>query len=151
MRLSCTRETRLRYFLLSLEADARLIRISDEDFSLDEMVRAAKRDDAGAVVTFLGTVRDDGIIEMQLEAYREAALPVLEGIKEEAEIRFNLKSVQIIHRIGQLSVGDNIVAIVCSAGHRDEAFQGCRYIIEELKSKVPIWKKEIGKDVERWV
>jgi molybdopterin synthase catalytic subunit len=88
---------------------------------------------------------------MQLEAYREAALPVLEGIKEEAEIRFNLKSVQIIHRIGQLSVGDNIVAIVCSAGHRDEAFQGCRYIIEELKSKVPIWKKEIGKDVERWV
>ncbi|HOV52851.1 MAG TPA: molybdenum cofactor biosynthesis protein MoaE, partial [Methanothrix sp.] len=63
-----------------------MIRISDEDFSLDEMVRAAKRDDAGAVVTFLGTVRDDGIIEMQLEAYREAALPVLEGIKEEAEI-----------------------------------------------------------------
>jgi len=128
-----------------------LIKITEEDFSLEEMIRTAKRNDAGAVVTFLGTVRDDGIIEMELEAYREAALPVLERIKEEAEIRFNLKSVQIIHRIGLLSVGDNIVAIVCSAGHRDEAFQGCRYIIEELKSKVPIWKKEIGKDEERWV
>ncbi len=128
-----------------------MIKITEEDFSLEEMIRTAKRNDAGAVVTFLGTVRDDGIIEMELEAYREAALPVLERIKEEAEIRFNLKSVQIIHRIGLLSVGDNIVAIVCSAGHRDEAFQGCRYIIEELKSKVPIWKKEIGKDVERWV
>ncbi len=128
-----------------------MIKITEEDFSLEEMIRTAKRNDAGAVVTFLGTVRDDGIIEMELEAYREAALPVLERIKEEAEIRFNLKSVQIIHRIGLLSVGDNIVAIVCSAGHRDEAFQGCRYIIEELKSKVPIWKKEIGKDEERWV
>lgn len=145
------RETRLRYSLLLLEADGRLIKITEEDFSLEEMIRTAKRNDAGAVVTFLGTVRDDGIIEMELEAYREAALPVLERIKEEAEIRFNLKSVQIIHRIGLLSVGDNIVAIVCSAGHRDEAFQGCRYIIEELKSKVPIWKKEIGKDEERWV
>jgi molybdopterin synthase catalytic subunit len=143
--------TRLRYSLLLLEADGRLIKITEEDFSLEEMIRTAKRNDAGAVVTFLGTVRDDGIIEMELEAYREAALPVLERIKEEAEIRFNLKSVQIIHRIGLLSVGDNIVAIVCSAGHRDEAFQGCRYIIEELKSKVPIWKKEIGKDEERWV
>lgn len=141
----------MRYSLLLLEADGRLIKITEEDFSLEEMIRTAKRNDAGAVVTFLGTVRDDGIIEMELEAYREAALPVLERIKEEAEIRFNLKSVQIIHRIGLLSVGDNIVAIVCSAGHRDEAFQGCRYIIEELKSKVPIWKKEIGKDEERWV
>lgn len=145
------RETRLRYFLPSLEADGRLIKITEEDFSLDEMVRMAKRSDAGAVVTFLGIVRDDGVNMMELEAYREAALPVLERIREEAESRFNLKSVQIIHRIGLLSVEDNIVAIVCSAGHRDEAFQGCRYIIEELKSKVPIWKKEIGKGEVRWI
>lgn len=141
----------MRYSLPSPGADGRLIKITEEDFSLDEMVRAAKRNDAGAVVTFLGTVRDDGIVEMELEAYREAAQTMLEHIQEEAESRFNLKSVQIIHRIGLLSVGDNIVAIVCAAGHRDEAFQGCRYIIEELKSKVPIWKKEIGKDEERWV
>lgn len=128
-----------------------MIEITRQDFSLDEMVKRAKRVDAGAVVTFLGTVRDDGIKAMELEAFQEAALPELESIRCEAMSRFGLKSVEIVHRIGLLSVGDNIVAIVCSAAHRDEAFQGCRYIIEELKKRAPIWKKEIGKNGERWV
>ena len=128
-----------------------MIEITDGDFSLDEMVKRAKRVDAGAVVTFLGTVRDDGIKAMELEAFREAALPELERIRGEAMSRFDLKSAEIVHRIGRLYVGDNIVAIVCSAGHRDEAFLGCRYIIEELKKRAPIWKKEIGENGERWV
>lgn len=128
-----------------------MIEITENDFSLDELVRKAKSNDAGAVVTFLGTVRDDGIERMELEAFREAALPELERIRDEAASKFNLKSVQIVHRIGSLAIGENIVAIVCSAGHRDEAFQGCRYIIEELKARAPIWKKEIGKKGERWV
>jgi molybdopterin synthase catalytic subunit len=128
-----------------------LIEITNQDFSLDEMIKRAKRLDAGAVVTFLGTVRDDGIEMMELEAFQEAALPELESIRGEAMSRFDLLSVEIVHRIGRLSVGDNIVAIVCSAGHRDEAFQGCRYIIEEMKKRAPIWKKEIGKNGERWV
>ncbi len=128
-----------------------MIEITENDFSLDELVRKAKSDEAGAVVSFLGTVRDDGIERMELEAFREAALPELERIRDEAASKFNLKSVQIVHRIGSLSIGDNIVAIVCSAGHRDEAFQGCRYIIEELKARAPIWKKEIGNKGERWV
>ncbi len=128
-----------------------MIEITNQDFSLDEMIKRAKRLDAGAVVTFLGTVRDDGIEMMELEAFQEAALPELESIRGEAMSRFDLLSVEIVHRIGRLSVGDNIVAVVCSAGHRDEAFQGCRYIIEELKKRAPIWKKEIGKNGERWV
>jgi molybdopterin synthase catalytic subunit len=128
-----------------------MIEITEEDFSLDEMVKRAKRVDAGAVVTFLGTVRDDGIKAMELEAFREAALQELESIRGEAMSRFDLLSAEIVHRIGLLSVGDNIVAIVCSAEHRDEAFLGCRYIIEELKKRAPIWKKEIGKNGERWV
>ena len=128
-----------------------MIEITNQDFSLDGMIKRAKRLDAGAVVTFLGTVRDDGIEMMELEAFQEAALPELESIRGEAMSRFDLLSVEIVHRIGRLSVGDNIVAIVCSAGHRDEAFQGCRYIIEELKKRAPIWKKEIGKNGERWV
>jgi len=128
-----------------------MIEITENDFSLDELVRKAKSNEAGAVVTFLGTVRDDGIEKMELEAFREAALPELERIRDEAAGKFNLKSVQIVHRIGSLAIGENIVAIVCSAGHRDEAFQGCRYIIEELKARAPIWKKEIGKKGERWV
>ena len=88
---------------------------------------------------------------MELESFREAALQELESIRGEAVGRFGLKSAEIVHRIGLLSVGDNIVAIVCSAAHRDEAFLGCRYIIEELKKRAPIWKKEIGENGERWV
>lgn len=128
-----------------------MIEIIEQDFSLDEMIKKAKRTDAGAVVTFLGTVRDDGIEMMELESFRESALQELESIRSEAVARFGLKSAEIVHRVGLLSVGDNIVAIVCSAAHRDEAFLGCRYIIEELKKRAPIWKKEIGENGERWV
>ena len=128
-----------------------MIEITEHDFSLDEIIKKARRTDAGAVVTFLGTVRDDGIEMMELESFREAALQELESIRGEAVSRFGLKSAEIIHRIGLLSVGDNIVAIVCSAAHREEAFLGCRYIIEELKKRAPIWKKEIGENGERWV
>jgi len=128
-----------------------MIEITEQDFSLDEMIKKARRTDAGAVVTFLGTVRDDGIEMMELESFREAALQELESIRGEAVGRFGLKSAEIVHRIGLLSVGDSIVAIVCSAAHRDEAFLGCRYIIEELKKRAPIWKKEIGENGERWV
>jgi molybdopterin synthase catalytic subunit len=128
-----------------------VIEITEDDFSLDELIKRAKRDDAGAIVTFLGTVRDDGIKKMELEAFREAAMQELEQIEEEAVCRFHLKSLDIVHRVGSLSVGDNIVAIVCSAAHRDEAFRGCRYVIEELKSRAPIWKKEIGEKGDRWV
>ena len=128
-----------------------MIEITEQDFSLDEIIKKAKRTDAGAVVTFLGTVRDDGIEMMELESFRESALQELESIRGEAVGRFGLKSAEIIHRVGLLTVGDNIVAIVCSAAHRDEAFLGCRYIIEELKKRAPIWKKEIGENGERWV
>ncbi len=130
-----------------------MIEITEDDFSVEEVVRRAKRPDVGAIVTFLGTVRDDGILKMELEAYKEAALPELERIRDEAFSRFDLKSVDIIHRVGSLNVGDNIALIVVSAGHRKEAFEGCTYVLEELKKRALIWKKEICKDSEseRWV
>ena len=128
-----------------------MIKITEEDFSLDEMIKRARRDDAGAIVTFLGTVRDDGIERLELEAFREAAQAELEAIRDEAMSRFSLKAAEVVHRMGTLAVGENIVAIVCSAAHREEAFSGCRYIIEELKKRAPIWKKELGEKGERWV
>jgi molybdopterin synthase catalytic subunit len=128
-----------------------MIDITKDDFSIDEIVKRAKREDVGAIVTFLGTVRNDGIERMELEAYREAAIPELERIRDEAMARFDLKSADIIHRVGSLLVGDNIALIVCAAGHRKEAIEGCSYILEELKRRVPIWKKEIAIDLERWV
>ena len=128
-----------------------MIEITEADFSIEDVVEKAKSKDVGAIVTFLGTVRDDGIKSMELEAYKEAALPELERIRDEAVEKFHLKSADIVHRIGSLSVGDNIVLIVCAAGHRKEAFEGCSYIIEELKVRATIWKKEIKHDSHRWV
>ena len=75
----------------------------------------------------------------------------LECVRDEAMRKFDLIEVDIMHRIGSLNVGDNIALIICSAAHRKQAFEGCRFILEELKSRVPIWKKEITEDGERWV
>jgi molybdopterin synthase catalytic subunit len=128
-----------------------MIEITDEEICLEEMIKRAKSKDAGALVTFLGSVRDDGIEWLEVEAFREAALAELEAIQKEAMSRFALKAVEVVHRTGTLAVGESIVAIVCSAGHREEAFSGCRYIIEELKKRAPLWKKELGERGEHWV
>jgi molybdopterin synthase catalytic subunit len=128
-----------------------MIEITEMEISLEELIKRARSRDAGAVVTFLGMVRDDGIERLEVEAFREAALAELENIQKEAMSRFALKAVEIVHRTGTLAVGESIVAIVCSAGHREEAFSGCRYIIEELKKRAPLWKKELGEKGEHWV
>lgn len=128
-----------------------MIEITEKEISLDEMIKRARSRDAGAMVTFLGSVRDDGIERMEVEAFREAAQAELEAIREEAMSRFHLIEAEVVHRTGSLAVGDSILAIVCSAAHRDEAFSGCRYIIEELKKRAPLWKKELGENGGRWV
>jgi molybdopterin synthase catalytic subunit len=128
-----------------------MIDITGEDFSIEEIINNAKRRDAGAVVSFLGMVRDDDILGMEIESYKEVACEELKRIREEALNKFGLLSVDIIHRAGRLSIGDNIVIIVCCAPHRRAAFRGCEYIIEEIKTRVPIWKKEVRKDGERWI
>jgi len=88
---------------------------------------------------------------MELEAYEDVAIQELEKIARDATHQFNLLHVDIIHRIGSLAVGENILIIVVSAGHRPEAYDGSRYIIEEIKKGVPIWKKELTKKGGRWV
>ena len=105
----------------------------------------------GAIVVFDGIVRDDDICEMELEAYEDVALQELEKIASDATEQFNLLHVDIIHRIGRLAVGENILIIVVGAGHREEAYRGSRFIIEEIKAGVPIWKKELTKNGGRWV
>ena len=129
-----------------------MIEITDEEISLEQMVERARSSQAGAVVSFLGTVRDDGIKGMEVEAFRDPALSELEVIRQEALSRFSLTAAEVAHRTGSLAVGESIVAIVCSAAHREEAFSGCRYILEQLKSRAPLWKKEISADGgRRWV
>jgi molybdopterin synthase catalytic subunit len=128
-----------------------MTRIQDRDVSIDSLVRQVTTSDAGAVVTFVGVVRNDDIERMELEAYREVAEAELEKIRQEAIGTFGLISAEVIHRIGSLAVGDTIVVIACSAAHRASAFEGCRYIIEELKKRAPIWKKEIRRNGGTWV
>jgi molybdopterin synthase catalytic subunit len=128
-----------------------MIAIQTDDFDIGALIEAAKKQGTGAVVVFDGVVRDDDITEMELEAYEDVAIQELEKIARDATHQFNLLHVDIIHRIGCLAVGENILIIVVSAGHRPEAYAGSRYILEEIKKGVPIWKKELTKDGGRWV
>jgi molybdopterin synthase catalytic subunit len=128
-----------------------MIRIQTDDVDIGALITAAKKPGAGAVVVFDGIVRDDDITEMELEAYEDVAVAEMEKIAAAATGQFGLLHVDIIHRIGRLSVGENILIIVVSAGHRPEAYSGSRFIIEEIKRSVPIWKKELTKDGGRWV
>jgi len=128
-----------------------MIAIQTEDVDIGALIAAAKKQGTGAIVVFDGIVRDDEITEMELEAYEDIAKQELEKIARDAADIFKLLHVDIIHRIGRLSVGENILIIVVSAGHRPEAYAGSRYIIEEIKKGVPIWKKELTKEGGRWV
>jgi len=128
-----------------------MIAIQTPDVDIGSLIAAAKKQGAGAVIVFDGVVRDDGITEMELEAYEEVAVKELEKIADDATRQFGLLHVDIIHRIGRLTVGENILIIVVSAGHREEAYAGSRFIIEAIKAGVPIWKKELTAEGERWV
>jgi len=128
-----------------------MIAIQTEDVDIGNLIRAAQKPGTGAVVVFDGIVRDDDITEMEVEAYEDVATRELEKLAGDATERFNLMHVDIIHRIGRLAVGENILVIIVAAGHRDEAYRGSRFIIEAIKAGVPIWKKELTKHGGRWV
>jgi len=128
-----------------------MIAIQTGDVDIGALIIAAKKHGTGAVVVFDGVVRDDNITEMELEAYEGVATQDLEKIARDATEKFRLLHVDIIHRIGRLAVGENILLIIVAAGHREEAYAGSRFIIEAIKAGVPIWKKELTKDGGRWV
>jgi molybdopterin synthase catalytic subunit len=128
-----------------------MIAIQSGDVDIGALINAAKQRGTGAVVVFDGIVRDDDIVEMELEAYEDVAQKELAKIAADATKKFNLLSVDIVHRIGRFAVGENILIIVVSAGHREEAYAGSRFVIEAIKKGVPIWKKELTKDGSRWV
>ena len=129
-----------------------MITIQHGDVDIGALIEQAKQPEIGGIVVFDGIVRDDDILAMELEAYEEVAVPELQRIADEATAEYGLLSVDIVHRIGRLDIGENILVIVAAAGHRKEAFAGCEYILERIKESVPIWKKEHYADGEaRWV
>ena len=132
-----------------------MIEIRREDFSVDEVVEGLLTDRMGAVVTFVGVVRDSSngkpVDHIEIEVYEEMAYKQLEAIRDEAIENFDVEEVSVIHRYGTLKVSENIMMIAVGAAHRGEAFEACRYVIDNIKKRVPIWKKEVTPDGESWV
>jgi molybdopterin synthase catalytic subunit len=123
-------------------------RLSPEDFSTEEMLSSLKDDSCGAVVLFVGVVRKDpGVDALDVQSYEEMAEEKIDELIQRSKEKFNIERMNIIHRTGELGVGDNIVLIGASAPHRKDAFDACQWAIDELKKIVPIWKK----DEEGWI
>jgi molybdopterin synthase catalytic subunit len=127
--------------------------ISEEPLELAPLIALVRSDACGAIVAFLGVVRETGDGErpvdgLAYEAYPEMALPELRAVGEEAAHKFGPARVAIVHRIGKLELGEASVAIAVAAPHRAQAFDACEFAIDELKRRVPIWKKEFYRDGE---
>jgi len=126
-----------------------------ERISADEAIEAASAAGAGGTAVFVGSVRDHSdagdVDRLEYEAYAEMAEKVLREIALEAQEKWGLRGVAVRHAVGTLSVGKPTIVVACSAPHRDEAFDACRYVVDELKHRVPIWKREFGPWGDRWV
>lgn len=122
-----------------------MIKITTDDFKIDEILNTMRTEKIGALVSFVGVVRDDDTAEMKIEIYEAMAEKVLGALELDAQRRFGVSAITIIHRYGNLKIGDNIVLIAIAAPHRKDAFGACEYLIDELKKHVPIWKEELPK------
>ena len=138
-----------------------MVRVSIQaaDFDLSAEVAALRKDDAGvgAVASFVGTVRDrdggapGGISALELEHYPGMTEQAIERMIDEAMRRFELRAARVVHRVGLLRPGDQIVLVAVSAAHRAAAFQGCEFLMDYLKTQAPFWKKETTSQGAHWV
>jgi molybdopterin synthase catalytic subunit/molybdopterin converting factor small subunit len=137
--------------------DAQFVRVQREDFSVDaEINRVRGRSKRiGGIAIFLGTARDRSkgrdVSRITFEHYEGMAQKKLREIRERALKEFDIIEVAILHRYGEIGLGDNIVLIVVGAEHRAEAFRACKWAIDELKQITPIWKLEHTPEGEVWV
>ncbi|KJY85161.1 molybdopterin synthase catalytic subunit [Vibrio galatheae] len=132
------------------------VSVQFEDFSVGaEYDALAHGTSAGAVVTFTGKVRDmnlgDNVIGLSLEHYPGMTEKALIEICGEAQQRWPLLSIRVIHRVGELDIGDQIVFVGVSSAHRGAAFEACEFVMDYLKTKAPFWKKERTTEAVRWV
>jgi molybdopterin synthase catalytic subunit len=130
-------------------------RLTEAPVNLTSVVVAVVDERAGAIATFLGTVRAQSrgreVIALEYEAYEEMAEDVMAEIAAEVEERYDLCKVAITHRLGRVEVGETSVAIAVSAPHRQDALAACADVIEALKARVPLWKKELYESGEEWI
>ena len=133
------------------------VRIQTEDFDLSGEVAALRATDTsvGAVASFVGVMRDhndgQGVSAMELEHYPGMTERAIETMIDEAVQRFGLRAVRVVHRVGPLRPGDQIVLVAVTAAHRREAFEGCEFLMDYLKTQAPFWKKETTPQGARWV
>jgi molybdopterin synthase catalytic subunit len=133
-----------------------LVRVQTEDFNTDAVVNDLTKDrkDIGAIVSFIGLVRDlpdDSLQSMTLEHYPAMTEKALNGIVDTAMQRWDINDVAVIHRVGELKPADRIVLVVTLSAHRKDAFDAAEYIMDYLKTRAPFWKKETTSDGEQWV
>jgi molybdopterin synthase catalytic subunit len=131
------------------------VSITKRPIPVGKVVESVLCPSAGGTAVFVGTVRDRSgrmkVERMILESAEELARRDLERIADKVGKRYKVSKIVVRHRVGELRVGDVIVAIAVSAPHRAEAFAACSAIIDGLKKSTPIWKKEIGSGRQRWV
>ena len=131
------------------------VRVQTEDFDVGAESRALQADAVGAIALFVGTVRglssDNGVTAMTLEHYPGMTESELERIEAEARARWPLEDVTIIHRVGRLEAGDQIVLVGVASPHRQAAFDAAQFIMDFLKTDAPFWKAEERGDKTSWV
>ena len=134
-----------------------MVRVQTTDFDVAQEIAALRAGDprVGAVVTFIGTVRDvnddEQVLQMTLEHYPGMTEKALDAIVVQARQRFDIYDALVIHRVGELRPTDQIVLVAVTGAHRGAAFDACRFIIDYLKTEAPFWKKEQTPEGARWV
>jgi molybdopterin synthase catalytic subunit len=130
-------------------------RVTEEPLALDAVVEEVSDESAGAVASFLGTVRRESrgrtVLYLEYEAYAEMAEDVMAQIAADLEQRYELWAIAIHHRVGRVEIGEASVAIAVSAAHRQDALAACKDAIDTLKQTVPLWKKEVYEGGEEWL
>ncbi len=131
------------------------VALVEDPIDIPGLLRAVSHPQAGGIVLFLGTVRDNArgrrVRYLEYEAYQTLALREMNRVVDEAKQRWPLLGIGIVHRLGHLDVGEISVAIAVASAHRREAFEAGRFAIDTLKQTVPIWKKEVWEGGEVWV
>ena len=127
--------------------------LTRDPLDVGDLLAEVQSPERGGTCVFLGTVRNDaGVTSIDYSAYESMAVEEIERILAEARERWPRSRVMLQHRLGVIPVGEASIAIAAAAPHRDEAFAACRYVIEEVKKRLPVWKKELrGDGSEQWV
>ncbi len=132
-----------------------MIILTEDELQPSSAIEAVRSDACGALVLFAGSVRSPSggreVYGLLYESYREMALRKMEEIVAEAESRWDLGKIALMHRTGRIGTGEMSILIAVSSPHRDEAYAAARFLLEEVKANVPIWKKELAESGDEWV